>query len=201
MSAPNHDQGYIGRDWPQKSPLHNSQWKCIPYYNYVGCMYCPWSAWLYESYKLNQSHLSSYSANVIQIWRFTKPSSVVHVQIKVMKPPPFDSASQYGYFFILDRDKKKSIKGGLRSIRSHETRTTRFSIQYGYFLMFLVSIHHLDPSTKIPNAPHSRYSTTFEKSKKWLNSISRCYPHVIPISRHTKLANSMKKIVPRFHLI
>ena len=126
---------------------------------------------------------------------------MVYVQIKVMKPPPFDSASQYGYFFILDRDPKKSIKGGLRSIRSHETTTTRFRIQNGYFLILerdpqksiygglrpirshetttnrfsiviayfliiLISIHDLDPSTKIPNAPHFRSSTTFEKSKK-----------------------------------
>ena len=85
---------------------------------------------------------------------------MVYVQIKVMKPPPFDSASQYGYFFILDRDPKKSIKGGLRSIRSHETTANRFSIVIAYFLIFLVSIHDLDPSTKIRNAPHSRSSTT-----------------------------------------
>ena len=41
-------------------------------------------------------------------WKIYKtPSSVVYVELEVMKPPPFDSASQYGYFFILDRDPKK----------------------------------------------------------------------------------------------
>ena len=43
-------------------------------------------------------------------WKnYRTPSSVVYVELEVMKPPPFDSASQYGYFFILDRDQKKSI--------------------------------------------------------------------------------------------
>ena len=39
-----------------------------------------------------------------------------------------------GTFYMGSRS-KKSIKDGLRSIRSHETTTTRFRIQNGYFLI------------------------------------------------------------------